>query len=403
MLETLESPIPSPTAEGSSRCDLESMTCVPESPLDPNTHAKVGELLDATPEKSSIPEVDLEVPTKAAESLVEVGEIREPCHRKTIDFSTEVVVDIPTTFLQSTFKRRESCREADPESVIISYKWAIPDHKSTIQRKQTDVPLRVVEPNPDSLVINVEGVITSGLNTNKCKHANDGNRKKKNRKSYKNHDQCDEPKSSHPRYGMGKVHVPNDDNVVHNPHNLDYEQELIVDPSGGNARNPLDGAQTIPPVPELDWNRHRLAEFPFYEGTENPTGFAFCEIWVNSSPRLLPVNPSTAGSMEQISTNAPILPQLGEFHPASNLDMFQARELLRKTRISGYLRFWCSQRQLVNLPPSGFQVVHAMYFRHFREIPLTTLMSQILLASGVLLSQFQAVFYVYIRGFSNIC
>lgn len=40
--------------------------------------------------------------------------------------------------------------------------------------RPTDVPLRVMEPNSNSLVVNAEGVITYGLNANKRKHADDG-------------------------------------------------------------------------------------------------------------------------------------------------------------------------------------------------------------------------------------
>lgn len=63
--------------------------------------------------------------------------------------------------------KKKNRRGADSESAIIHYKSAIPDPKSTIQTEEVVIPLCVVEPNPDSLVINVDGVITSGLDSNK--------------------------------------------------------------------------------------------------------------------------------------------------------------------------------------------------------------------------------------------
>lgn len=49
------------------------------------------------------------------------------------------------------------------------------------------------------------------------------------------------------------------------------------------------------------------------------------------------------------------------------------------------------------------QAIHALYFKCFRVLPVPKLMSEIFLASVMSLSQFQAAFYVYIRGFSNMC
>lgn len=56
VLDTMESSIPSPIVEGSSRHGRESKRMVPESPFDPNTHALAHELLESMPEKSAIPE-----------------------------------------------------------------------------------------------------------------------------------------------------------------------------------------------------------------------------------------------------------------------------------------------------------------------------------------------------------
>lgn len=108
-LNAMESSILSPAGEGSSRRRLESTFSSIESPLDPNTRAKIGELLEPTLEKSvifsqksAIPEVAVEVPTKAIESHVEVGEVREPVlGESTISFGkspiSEVAMDVPTT------------------------------------------------------------------------------------------------------------------------------------------------------------------------------------------------------------------------------------------------------------------------------------------------------------------
>lgn len=70
-----------------------------------------------------------------------------------------------------TFKKRNR-RDVDLESAIIKYKSAIfPEHNG--------VPIQIVEPNPDSLVVNTEGVVISGVNINKRRHDDDGAQKKK--------------------------------------------------------------------------------------------------------------------------------------------------------------------------------------------------------------------------------
>lgn len=54
---------------------------------------------------------------------------------------------------------------------------------SAIQTESTDVPICIVETNPDSLIVNAEGVITD---SGKCKHTDDDiNGKKKKRKNNK--------------------------------------------------------------------------------------------------------------------------------------------------------------------------------------------------------------------------
>lgn len=111
--------------------------------------------------------------------------------------------DVPTIELNTTFKRRNR-RDLGPESTIINYKSTIPDPESAIQAERFDVPLRIVKPNPESLV--------------------------------------------------------------------NYEQEFILDRGethtvgGGHVRDPSNGAKTPPPATELDRDRYRMAEFPFYEG-----------------------------------------------------------------------------------------------------------------------------------------
>lgn len=122
-----------------------------------------------------------------------------------------------------------------------------------IQAERSDVLLRIGESNPESHVFNSEGFITSGLNTNKRQRDDDGRQGKKKKRKRRKH-RLNEPGSSRPLYGVGKVHVPNNDEEVHNPHNLDYEQELVIDrgetrtAGKGHVRDPSNGAQT-PPLP----------------------------------------------------------------------------------------------------------------------------------------------------------
>lgn len=143
--------------------------------------------------------------------------------------------------------------------------------------------------------------------------------------------------------GLGKTHIPTEEEQVHNPHDIDHEQELFVDrgenqsAGGGNARDPSDGERTPPPT-ELDKNRNKQADLLFYERAVNPTGFAHCEYWIDNSIRLLSVSPTNEGSFEEISVNFSLAPQSGTMHPPSVLSAY-VRQLLRSIRIAGHLRF----------------------------------------------------------------
>lgn len=129
-----------------------------------------------TPEKLAILDV-APVVRAGAESSVEPGEILESTLGKlTISFGKspvlEVVRDGPTL-------KRRSCRDDDSESAIINYKSAIPDPESVIQAEQLNVPIQIVEPNPDSIIVNAKGVVTSGLNINKRRREDEDHGKKK--------------------------------------------------------------------------------------------------------------------------------------------------------------------------------------------------------------------------------
>lgn len=147
------------------------------------------------------------------------------------------------------------------------------------------------------------------MESNKRKRK-DADSKGKNHK----HRRDDAEPSSKQTWGLGKTHIPTEEELIHNLHNIDYEQELFVDhdenqsASGSNARDPSDGARTPPLPSELDKGRDRVDDLPFYEGVGNPTGFAHCEIWIDKSIRLLPVSPTNEGCFEEVFVNHPPVP-----------------------------------------------------------------------------------------------
>lgn len=102
-----------------------------------------------------------------------------------------------------------------------------------------------------------------------------------------------------------------------------------------HAYDPSDGAKNPPPATEFDRDRYRITRFPFYAGTMNPTGFAHCEIWVNSEPKLILVSPTNEGSFEQVSTNPPAYASVGGYTSAVYF-----RHVLRPTTFARDANFW---------------------------------------------------------------
>lgn len=78
--------------------------------------------------------------------------------------------------------------------------------------------------------------------------------------------------------------------MVHNPRNIDYEQELQLDSGedqSADMRDPSDGAKSPPTEIDKDGNHINL---PFYEGTAKSTGFSHCEILPDGTTSLLPLS-----------------------------------------------------------------------------------------------------------------
>lgn len=75
---------------------------------------------------------------------------------------------------------------------------------------------------------------------------------------------------------------------------------------------------------------------------------------------------------------------------------------LLSMRISGNLRYTGCSYGTSTCPPSGFQAIYMLNFQHFRELPIQ-IMSEILMYIGCSLSQLAPGFFLYLRGFMNIC
>lgn len=186
----------------------------------------------------------------------------------------EVALDVPTKIMRSTFKKHVNHRDPD---------------KSAILNEQENVPIRIVKPHDDSLIINMKGVITSGLNMHKRKHPDDSSRKKnKKQKSHKNPEQRieNDVEPFQRRHGMEKTHIPNDEDEVEIPQNFDYEEELVID----RGRMRTAGGATIATLltelrlHPLSWSWIQIGRVSIFEGRENPFGFAFCETGGSLAP-----------------------------------------------------------------------------------------------------------------------
>lgn len=80
-----------------------------------------------------------------------------------------------------------------------------------------------------------------------------------------------------------------------------------------------------------------------------------------------------------------------------------SRTLLMHTQIYGSIHYAMCRCCTAGNPPTGFQVIYVLYFKHFRVLPLPQIMSKILLIAGIVLSQIRTPFYLILCGFINVC
>lgn len=152
-------------------------------------------------------------------------------------------------------------------------------------------------------------------------------------------------------------------------------------------------------------DRQRCPSENFFEfvGLPNPPGFVGCEYRGGQLSILSDVPLALTNSIQYVLISDVSDAMSVVFDGStSKYTHIQERGDLR-TQFSSRVRQTTYKYHTASNPPLGMQAISTIYSRHFCVLPLSGIMSVILLVVGISLLQIGPTFYMFVHEFLNIC